>query len=114
MEMTKAELVSILQSVGVPVREGESYLEDLKTFPKIAFWEYYWSDQMASGDDYHTTVTYQVSFASRTARHEKLLALKAALNAAGLHPTISHEYLKAQNGPAWHHSYFAVDITEDL
>ena len=69
---------------------------------------------MASGDDYETVVTYQVSFASRTPRHPALLAIKRALNSAGLHPAISHEYIKAQSGPGWWHSYFSVDITEAL
>lgn len=114
MKITKSELIEILGSVGIPAREGEQYLEDLKVFPKIAYWEYYWEDSMASGDDYETVVTYQVSFASRTPRHEKLLALKEALNAAGIHPAISHEYTKASNSPGWYHSYFAVEITEDL
>ena len=114
MKLTKSELISILESVGIPAREGEQYLEDLKVFPKIAYWEYYWEDSMASGDDYETIVTYQVSFASRTPRHEKLLELKEALNAAGIHPAISHEYTKASNSPGWYHSYFAVEITENL
>ena len=114
MDMTKAELVAILDSVGVNAREGEQYLDDLKVFPKIAYWDYYWSDNMASGDGYQTVVTYQVSFASKTARHEKLLALKSALNARGLHPTIQHEYVKGTNSPGWYHSYFSVDVTEAL
>lgn len=114
MNIAKSELLSILSAGDVPVREGEQYLEDLKTFPKIAYWEYFWNDEMASGDDYETVVTYQVSFASRTPRHPALLAIKQALNNAGLHPAISHEYIKAQNGPGWWHSYFSVDITEAL
>ena len=114
MKMTKSDLVTILTGLEIPAREGEQYLDDQKDFPKIAYWEYLWTDEMASGDDYDTVVTYQVSFASRTPRHEKLLALKDALNAAGLHPTISHEYVKATAGPGWYHSYFAVEITETL
>jgi hypothetical protein len=114
MELTKAELLEILNGSGVTVREGEQYLEDGKTFPKIAYWEYLWSDSEASGDSYETVVTYQVSFASRTPRHSKLLALKNALNSHGLTPDIYHEYVKAQNGPGWWHSYFSVDITEHL
>ena len=114
MRLTKAELLEIISSTDVTVREGEQYLDDLKTFPKIAYWEYYWTDEMASGDDYETVVTYQVSFASRTPRHSALLAIKKALNDHGLHPDISHEYVKAQNGPGWWHSYFAVDVTEEL
>ena len=38
MNITKSELLSILSAGDVPVREGEQYLEDLKTFPKIAYW----------------------------------------------------------------------------
>lgn len=113
-ELTKAEFIAIVNSVGVAAREGEQYLEDRRTFPKIAYWEYFWKDSMASGDDYGTVVTWQVSFASRTPRHAKLLALKAAFNAAGVHPTISHEYVKGVDGPGWWHSYFGVDVVEEL
>ena len=112
--MTKTELVELINSTGITARENELYLEDLKTFPKIAYWEYIIEDVMASGDDYETVVTYQVSFASRTARPAELLTLKRAFNAAGYHPVIYHETLPATNGPAWHHYYFRVEITEDM
>lgn len=112
--MKKSELVKLIESTGVTARETELYLEDLKTFPKIAYWEYIIEDVMASGDDYETVVTYQVSFASRTARPAELLTLKRAFNADGYHPVIYHETLPATNGPAWHHYYFRVEITEDL
>ena len=112
--MTKKELVNLIESVGVTARENEMYLEDMKEWPKIAYWEYIIEDVMASGDDYETVVTYQVSFASRTARPEELLKLKKAFNAAGYHPVIYHETLNATNGPMWHHYYFRVEITEDL
>ena len=112
--MTKAELIQLINSTGVTARENELYLDDQKTFPKIAYWEYIIEDVMASGDDYETVVTYQVSFASRTVRPPELLALKRAFNAVGYHPVIYHETLNATNGPAWHHYYFRVEITEDL
>lgn len=112
--MTKTELVELINSTGITARENELYLEDLKTFPKIAYWEYIIEDVMASGDDYETVVTYQVSFASRTARPTELLTLKRAFNAAGYHPIIYHETLPATNGPAWHHYYFRVEIMEDM
>lgn len=112
--MTKTELVELINSIGITARENELYLEDLKTFPKIAYWEYIIEDVMASGDDYETVVTYQVSFASRTARPAELLTLKRVFNAAGYHPVIYHETLPATNGPAWHHYYFRVEITEDM
>lgn len=112
--MTKTEMVAILDSVEVPAREGEQYLDDLETFPKIAYWEYYWTDDMASGDDYQTIVTYQVSFVSDVPRDTKLLSLKSALNNVGQHPTIMHEYVKASSGPGYYHSYFSVDVTEEM
>ena len=93
MKMTKAELVNIIEGVGVTARENELYLDDIKTFPKIAYWEYIIEDAMASGDDYETVVTYQVSFASRTARPPELLRMKKAFNDAGYHPVIYHETL---------------------
>ena len=114
MNMTKTELVELIESVGVTARENELYLEDAKIFPKIAYWEYIIEDVMASGDDYETVVTYQVSFASRTSRPHELLMLKKAFNNAGYHPVIYHETLPATNGPAWHHYYFRVEITEEL
>lgn len=111
--MTKTELVQILRTTGVSVEEGEQYLND-KTYPKIAYWEYYWNDVMASGDDYEEIVTYQVSFVSRKPRDPALITLKRNLNDAGLHPQISHEYVAGTNGPGEHHSYFAVDIEESI
>ena len=112
--MTKQELIDLIESVGVTARENELYLEDLKAWPKIAYWEYIIEDVMASGDDYETVVTYQVSFASRAARPAELLELKQAFNNAGYHPVIYHETLNATNGPAWHHYFFRVEITEAL
>lgn len=112
--MTKSKLIKLIESTGVTSRENELYLEDMKTFPKIAYWEYIIEDVMASGDDYETVVTYQVSFASRTARPQELLKLKKAFNAAGYHPIICHETLPATNGPAWHHYYFNVEIEEEM
>ena len=37
MDMTKTELVAVLNSVGINAREGEQHLDDLKIFPKILF-----------------------------------------------------------------------------
>ena len=114
MNMTKTQLVALITSVGIPARENELYLDDAKTFPKIAYWEIVIEDSMASGDDYETVVTYQVSLSSRTARPPELLRLKSAFNDAGYHPVIYHETLNGTNGPAWHHYYFKIEITEDL
>ena len=114
MNMTKAQLIELIESVGVTARETELYLEDAKTFPKIAYWEYVIEDVMASGDGYETIVTYQVSLAARTVRPEALLRLKKVFNDAGYHPVIYHETLNGTNGPAWHHYYFKIEVTEDL
>ena len=114
MYMTKAQLEELINSTGVTARENELFLEDVKKWPKIAYWEYIIEDVMASGDDYETVVTYQVSFASRTTRPAELLKLKKAFNGAGFHPVIYHETLSGTNGPAWHHYYFRVEITEEL
>lgn len=112
--MTKSELIKLIESTGVTSRENELYLEDAKEWPKIAYWEYIIEDIMASGNDYDTVVTYQVSFASRTARPPELVKLKKAFNDAGYHPMIFHETVKATNGPAWHHYYFNVEIEEEM
>lgn len=114
MNMTKTELVDLIEGVGVTARENELYLEDMKAFPKIAYWEYIIEDVMASGGGYEMVVTYQVSFASRTARPAELMKLKKAFNDAGYHPVIYHETLNAVNGPAWHHYYFRMEITEEM
>ena len=114
MNMTKAELVELIESAGVPAREDELYLEDKASFPKIAYWEYIIEDVMASGGGYEMVVTYQVSLASRIVRPHELLRLKKAFNDAGYHPIIYHETLSATNGPAWHHYYFRIEITEGM
>ena len=112
--MTKQDLKNILDSLDIATGEGEQFLDKDRQYPKLAYWEYYWQDVMASGDDYEEVVIYQVSFVSRTPRHAKLLELKAKLNKAGLHPPITHEYVKGSNGPGEYHSYFGVEIKEAL
>lgn len=112
--MTKAELSAILHSVGIPVGEGEHFMDSQESMPKVAYWEYIWSDVMASGDDYDTVVTYQLSFMSRRPRDQKLMDLKSALNDHGIHPDFYHEYVKDDKGPGYYHSYCSVDVLEWL
>lgn len=112
--MTKTELSTILHSLGIPVGEGEHFIESAESMPKVAYWEYLWSDVMASGDDYDCVVTYQISMISKRPRDQKLLALKSVLNASGIHPDIYHEYVKADKSPGYYHSYFSVDIEEKV
>ena len=42
--MTKTELSTILHSLGIPVGEGEHFIESAESMPKVAYWEYLWSD----------------------------------------------------------------------
>lgn len=114
--MTKKELSDILNSVdGVTlVAEGEPAIEQKGGYPRIVYWETVWTDHNASGDDYETTVTYQVSYCDRKPRGRGLLRLKAALNKAGLHPTFYHEHVVPTDSPQYFHSYCAVDVEEDL
>lgn len=112
--MSKTELSIILHQLDIPVGEGEQFLDSADKMPKVAYWEYLWTDDMASGDDYDEVVTYQVSFVSYRPRDPALLMLKQLLNDAGLHPVIYHEYVKAERSPGYFHSYFSVDIEESL
>ena len=118
MTMKKEELSSLLNSLNIPVGEGEHFLLSKGQYPKVAYWEYVWEDDMASGDDYEELVTYQVSFASKSRRDPALLRLKRLLNDEyGLHPTIYHEYVRADsgsNGPGYFHSYFSLQVYEAL
>lgn len=111
--LTKAEFSKVLNSVGVPVAEGESNLDDVKKLPKIVYWEYVWTDSMASGGNYETVVRYQASYCSNRGRDTALKKLKKVLNTAGIHPVMYHEYVKGDSSPGYHHWYFAVDVLEN-
>ena len=112
--MTKSGLSTLLKSLGIPVGEGEQFLDAKGKYPKIAYWEYVWTDTMSSGSDYSNIVTYQISFAGAIPRDAKLMQLKKMLNDEDLHPVIYHEYVTSENGPGYYHSYFSIDVEEDL
>lgn len=112
--MTKEELSEILHSVGVTVNEGEGSMDSRGNLPRIVYWETAWTDHNASGDDYETTVTYQVSFLGRKPRSPELVALKKALNTAGIHPVFYHEHVVPTDSPQYYHSYCAVDVEEEI
>ena len=78
--LTKAEFSEMIHEVGVPVGEGENFLDDEQKYPKIAYWEYVWRDLTASGSSYDTVVRYQISYASTRGRDAGLKRLKRALN----------------------------------
>lgn len=110
--MTKDELVKLLDSVGCVVNEGVTATKNEDVYPRIVFWDYLWEDQTASGKNYTTQETYQISFFAKDARHPYLLALRDKLREKELFPVISHEYVEGKdNESGTFHSYFQLDVT---
>ena len=66
-------------------------------------------DIVASGQEYDTKATYQVSFYSKVPRDKKLLELRNHLREAGMYPVIYHEYVEEDKV---FHSYFALEVME--
>lgn len=113
--ITKTELSMILHGIfGASVGEGEDFLDKAGTFPKCAYFEISWTDDMASGDDYEELVTYQISVEYRKPRDQALLDLKRALNERGMHPDFYHEKVSPAKGPGHLHSYCSVTCREVL
>lgn len=105
--MTKNELIEVLESLQIPCNEGLSSKENTNAYPRIVFWDYAWEDVMASGEEYTTVETYQISFYARIPRHHKLIELRDVLRKKGLHPIINHEYV--QDDKVFH-SFMAVEV----
>jgi hypothetical protein len=109
--MTKEELGDLLDSLNIQVNEGIQSDTNSGIYPRIVYWEFIWDSLNASGEEYDTKVTYQVSFFSQTPRNEKLLELKQKLNKKGLFPIINHEYIQEDKH---FHSYFALEVLENV
>lgn len=109
--MTKSELVELLKGLNIPVNEGTPNDKVIEAPEIIYFWDYYWEDLIASGKEYNTNVTYQISFLAEIPRNPKLLELKHNLNNLGLYPSIQHEYDPETR--RWH-SYFALEVLENI
>ena len=109
--MTKQELVEILNSTGIEANECTP--EDLKTEDpvRICFWEIAWEPLVASGQEYNTKVTYQVSVVAEFPRCKELIDLKHELDKLDIHPLINHE--KDIENRRWH-SYFAIEVLENV
>ena len=107
--MTKAELSALLHKTKIPVNEGITSDKNMNTFPRIVYWDYIWEDIVASGQEYDTKATYQVSFYSKVPRDKKLLELRNHLREAGMYPVIYHEYGEEDKV---FHSYFALEVME--
>lgn len=114
MCMNKSEFVNLLQSLGIPVNEGESSVTNSTKYPRIVFWDYIWEDKVASDDDYLCVETYQVSFFAKEPRHPKLIELRNLLREHGMHPTIYHEYVEESGKDRkYYHSYFSIELVAD-
>ncbi|HIU74394.1 MAG TPA: hypothetical protein IAC62_00760 [Candidatus Pelethocola excrementipullorum] len=107
--MTKEELSNLLHSLDIPVNEGVASNENENKYPRTVYWDYIWEDVLASGEEYENRVTYQVSFYSKTPKHEKLIELRERLRDIGKHPTIYHEYVEKDKV---FHSYFSLEVAE--
>ncbi len=109
--MSKEELVELLKELQVPLSESTPQDDDMEAEIRICFWDYIWEDIAASGSNYNTNVTYQISIIADKPRHPKLLELKKKLNEKGLFPTIQHEYLTEKRRV---HSFFSLEVLENV
>ncbi len=112
--MKKSELSALLHSLGIPVDEGICAKENYNTYPKIIYWPYIEEDVLASGKEYVSKATYQISFWSRFPQHEKYRELREKLRDVGLHPVFYHEYVENDLvfSNAWH-TYFSLEVIEN-
>ena len=110
-KLKKEELEEIFESLKIPYNEGIQNDKDKNAEARIVFWDYYWKPMIASGTEYATNVSYQVSFFSRRPRHEKLLELKRKLAEKKIFVIIELEYNQKEQ---IFHSYFKVDVLENL
>lgn len=108
--MKKQELINLLKKLKIQVNEGITSNLATNVYPRVVFWDYVWEDQMSSGCDYNTIVTYQISFYSKQPRDSKLIELKKLFNKEGIHPFITHEYVEKDKV---FHSFMSIEVTED-
>lgn len=109
--ISKTELVKLLKELKVPLTEGPPKDDDIEVDERINFWDYNWEDLMASGENYNTIVTYQISIVANKPRGKTLLKAKQKLNEKGYHPQIQHEHLIEKRRV---HSFFSVDVLENI
>ena len=113
--MTKRELSELLHGLGIPVNEGITSQENQNKFPMVIYWPYIEQDIEASGKEYQSEATYQISFYARTPQHEKYRELRQKLRDRGLRPVFYHEYVEKDPVfmKTWH-TYFALEVIEDV
>lgn len=108
---TKEDLIKLLESTKAQVNECIPEDIHMNDETRICFWDYAWEPLVASGEEYNTKVTYQVSVISEVPRCEEIIMLKKELDKEDLHPIIQHE--KDLKTRRWH-SYFAVEVLEKI
>lgn len=109
--MSKEELENLLKELDVPLSEATPKDDDMEEEIRIHYWDYIWEDITASGSNYNTKVTYQVSVVADRPRHPKLLELKRKLNDKDLYPVIQHEYIAEKRRV---HSFLSLEVLEDI
>lgn len=109
--MTKKELVELLDKLKIPISESAPKDDNMEEEIRLHYWDYLWEDLTASGQDYSTNVTYQISIVADKPRHPKLLELKRSLNELGYFPSIQHEYLAEKRRV---HSFFSLEVLENV
>lgn len=109
--MTKEELSVLLHSCCDTVSDSETDMESQNKYPRIVYWSYIWEDVAASGNGYADLRTYQVSIWGKVPpdNNPVVLSVREAMQSAGLHPQIRHEYVTADQA---FHSYFSVEVLE--
>lgn len=111
--MQKTDFIELLEKLDIPFNEGIQNDLERDTYPRLVFWDYVWDDVDSSNDVYKTICTYQISFFSRYPRDKKLIELKHLLNDAGLRLIINHENVE-ENKDKYFHSYFSIDLIEEI
>lgn len=109
--MTKTELVNLLTELNVPVNEGTPEDREMDVPFRICFFEYNWESNTASGKEFNTIVTYQISIISDKPRHPKLVELKHKLNDIGLFPQIIIEHNIEKRRI---HAFFSLEVLENI
>ncbi len=109
--LSKLDFEKLIQSIRIPYAEGIQHMEDNDKNPRIVYFETTWETISASGCEYDTKVTYQVSFFSSKPRDNALLNLRKELSKKDIKPVIYHEYLKPKR--TWH-SFFTIEVLENI
>ena len=120
--MTKEELEQLFSNLDIDANEGitsdevpdlTEITEDLENATRCVYWDYNWQPISASGNNYDTLVTYQISFFSFSVprNNEKLKSFINELNKRDIQVNVSHEYIV--NSKTWH-SFFALEILESI